>query len=70
VWTDQQSQDAQLAARIKPFIRNSEAPTLVIDQQPQACVIWLVAGLALMAIVIQGIAVIAQMARALFGGGR
>ena len=70
VWTDQHAQDVQLATQINAFIRNSEAPMLVIDQQPALWVIWLLAGLALMAVVIQSIVLIAQMARTLLGAGR
>jgi hypothetical protein len=70
VWTDQQAQDLQLADEVNAFISNSEAPTLVVDQQPQAWVIWLVGGLAVMAVVIQGLALIAQIVRALFRVGR
>ena len=70
VWTDQQAQNLQLADEVNAFINNSQAPTLVVDQPPQAWVIWLVGGLALMTIVILGIVVIAQMARVLLGAGR
>jgi hypothetical protein len=66
VWTDQQAQDQRLASEINDFILDANAPTLVIDNAPAAWVIWLLAGLAAMTIVIQGIVLVAQFARSLF----
>ena len=67
VWTDQQAQDQALASEINDFIMDANAPTLVIDNAPAAWVIWLLAGLAAMSLVIQGVILATQVARSLFG---
>ena len=66
VWTDQQAQDQRLASEINDFILDGNAPTLVIDNAPATWVISLLAGLAVMAVVIQGIVLAVQVARSLF----
>ena len=64
VWTDQQSYDNRMAAQINTFISDGRAPTLVIDDQPQLWVMLLLAGLTAMALVIETVAAVAQVARA------
>ena len=68
VWTDQQSYDDSLATQINTFINNSQAPTLVIDDQPQLWVILLLAGLTAMALVIEVVVSLAQIGRTLMRG--
>jgi len=70
VWTDQHSEDEALASKINDFLADSAAPTLVIEQQPQAWVLWLLGGLSLMAIVIQGFVLLGQIVRPLLRVGQ
>jgi hypothetical protein len=67
VWTDQERYNEGIAAEINAFINNGRAPTLVIDDQPQAWVILLLVGLTAMVLVIEAVAFGAQAIRALRG---
>lgn len=67
VWTDQQSYNDGVAAQINAFINDGRAPTLVIDDQPQAWVILLLVGLTAMALVIEVVIFGAQAIGALRG---
>jgi hypothetical protein len=68
VWTDQEDQDRALAAQIDAFVHNAEAPTLVADMPAATWLIALLVGLAAMSFIIQGIVLVANVARGLFGG--
>ena len=68
VWTDQQSYNEGLARQINAFIDDGHAPTLVIDDQPQLWVIMLLVGLTAMALAIEGVVALAQIARSPFWG--
>ena len=65
VWTDQQRYNEDVAAQINDFINDGRAPTLVIDDQPQAWVILLLVGLTAMALVIEVLVFGAQIVNAL-----
>jgi len=67
VWTDQEAQDNALADKINAFIQAGDAPTLAVDSALTTWVVWLVAGLAAMSIIIQGVSLLAQIVRSLFG---
>ena len=66
VWTDEEAADNAMAAQINDFIVSTDAPALVVTKPPAAWVIWLLGGLGVMSLVIQGLVLLGQLARLVF----
>lgn len=66
VWTDEEAADNAMAAQINDFIASAGVAALVVTKPPAAWVIWLLGGLGVMSLVIQGLVLLGQLARQVF----